>query len=366
MGRYQDVSEASQKTDIDNGSIHKVLRGDRATAGGFIWKIEEHVNENISTNELKEAIHAQGLTEDEVKSVKIWQTMSGETRYSIVTKDGGKAAQKFKDEFFEKLKTISPPEKKRSYTKKDNNSIVYEISLPDIHYGKDTDDNVETAEEHFMNSVIELHERASGLNIDRFLLPIGNDGMNSEGFSRATTKGTPQQDSAAWQETFVGYCNLMVRAVCFLARTAPVDLVVIQGNHDYERMFYAGEFLRAFFLNDERVNVDNGYDSRKYYEYGINMIMFTHGDKEKPAQMPLIMATEQPEMFARTKHREVHCGHLHKEMINEYRGIKVRFIPSICGNDEWHKMMGYEAKRTGQAHIWNKQRGYEGYLQTNV
>ena len=96
------------------------------------------------------------------------------------------------------------------------------------------------------------------------------------------------------------------------------------------------------------------------------MIMFTHGDKEKPAEMPLIMATEEPEMFARTQHREVHCGHLHKEMINEYRGIKVRFIPSICGNDEWHKMKGYEAKRTGQAHIWNKERGYEGYLQTNI
>ena len=82
--------------------------------------------------------------------------------------------------------------------------------------------------------------------------------------------------------------------------------------------------------------------------------------------MPLIMATEQPEMFARTTSREAHCGHLHKEMVNEYRGIKVRFIPSICKNDDWHKMMGYEAKRTGQAHIWNKQRGYEGYLQTNV
>ena len=168
VGRYQDVSEASSKTDIDNGSIHKVLRGDRATAGGFMWKQENEVSENISSNELKEAIHAQGLTEDEVKSVKIWQTMGGDTRYSIVTRDGGKASQKFKDEFFEKLKTISPPEKKRSYTKKDNNSIVYEISLPDIHYGKDTDDSVETAEEHFMNSVKELHERASGLNIDRF------------------------------------------------------------------------------------------------------------------------------------------------------------------------------------------------------
>jgi hypothetical protein len=53
-------------------------------------------------------------------------------------------------------------------------------------------------------------------------------------------------------------------------------------------------------------------------------------------------------------------------MVNEYRGVKVRFIPSICANDAWHKMMGYEAKRTGQGHIWSKSRGYEGYLQTNV
>jgi len=214
--------------------------------------------------------------------------------------------------------------------------------------------------------VKDLMNKASGLNIERILLPVGNDGMNSEGYSRATTKGTSQHDSAGWQETFVGYCNLMVRAICFLTETAPVDVIIIQGNHDYERMFYSGEFLRAFFINDERVIVDNNYNSRKYYKYGTNMIMFTHGDKEKKAEMPLIMATEEPKMFAETTHREVHCGHLHKEMVNEYRGIKVRFIPSICGNDEWHKMMGYEAKRTGQAHIWNKLRGYEGYLQTNI
>ena len=91
--------------------------------------------------------------------------------------------------------------------------------------------------------------------------------------------------------------------------------------------FYAGEVLSAWFKNDQNVVVDNGLESRKYYEYGTNMIMFTHGDKEKAAQMPLKMPTEQPMMFARTKFREVHCGHLHKEMVNEYRGIKVRFIP---------------------------------------
>ena len=152
----------------------------------------------------------------------------------------------------------------------------------------------------------------------------------------------------------------------YLKEKAPVDIIVVSGNHDYERMFYAGDVLAGWYRNDANVTVDNTYSSRKYYEYGQNMLMFTHGDKEKPADMPLILATKNPEMFARTSHHEVHCGHLHKEMVNEYRGIKVRFLPSICPNDEWHKQMGYEAKRTGQAYIWNKHKGLEGYLQTNV
>jgi hypothetical protein len=79
------------------------------------------------------------------------------------------------------------------------------------------------------------------------------------------------------------------------------------------------------------------------------------------------MATEQPEMWSSSKFREAHCGHVHKEQVNEYMGTKVRFIPSICGNDEWHKNRGYIGTiRAGQVHIWNKRRGYEGHLQTNV
>ena len=352
----------SERLDCSVEACSNALKEARIEAKGNEFDLD-----NVNTQQLskfKQFLQSNEIKEESVSSVKFWQNVSGENRFSVVVKGEDNIMKETKEEIIKHLENFSP--KVENNYKSVDDPIVYEISLPDIHYGKMDGQTLDEAEDLYMDVIKDLMDKATGLNIERILLPIGNDGMNSEGFSRATTKGTPQQDSAAWQETFVGYCNLMVRAVCLLARTAPIDLVVIQGNHDYERMFYAGEFLRAFFLNDERVNVDNGYDVRKYYEYGINMIMFTHGDKEKPAQMPLIMATEQPEMFARTKHREVHCGHLHKEMINEYRGIKVRFIPSICGNDEWHKMMGYEAKRTGQAHIWNKQRGYEGYLQTNI
>jgi len=356
------AARLSEKLDCSVETCRHALKEARLDAKGSDWDLD-NVNES-EISEFKQFLQDNEIDETDVKSVKFWQNMQGENRFSVVVKGEDDLMKAAKKEMVALLETYSPKVEKDYARVQD--PVVYEISLPDIHYGKYTGQTLDEAEEEYMNTVKDLLSKAQGLNIEKILLPIGNDGMNSEGYSRATTKGTPQQDSAEWQETFVGYCNLMVRAIHYLAKTAPVDVVVVQGNHDYERMFYAGEYLRAFFKNDERVDVDNNFDSRKYYKYGVNLIMFTHGDKEKPAEMPLIMATEQPMLFAETKFREVHCGHKHKEQVDEYRGIKVRFIPSICANDAWHKMMGYEAKRTGQAHIWSKQRGYEGYLQTNI
>ena len=352
----------SERLDCSVEACRNALREARIEA-----KENDFDLDNVSKSEItefKKFLDSNGIAEEDVKSVKFWQSMSGENRFSVVTKGEDNIMKEIKEEIIESLEKYSPKVEKKYESV--NDPIVYEVSLPDIHYGKIDGQTLDEAEEAYMHTIKDLMIKASGLNIERILLPVGNDGMNSEGYSRATTKGTSQQDSAGWQETFVGYCNLMVRAINFLARTAPVDVIVIQGNHDYERMFYSGEFLRAFFLNDERVTVDNGYDSRKYYKYGTNMIMFTHGDKEKPAEMPLIMATEEPMMFAKAKFREVHCGHLHKEMVNEYRGIKVRFIPSICANDSWHKLMGYQSLRCAQAYIWSKEKGCEGYLQVNI
>ena len=331
-------------------------------------EMKEELN-NSSENVISEFqtfLDNNSIKSEDVASVKFWQTMSGKQRFSVVTKKNDTNIYDVKEEIEKFASTYSPRVPSVVRANKLLDPVACEVSLPDIHYGKLTGYTLEEIEAQFMSTVEDLIKKASGFDIETFILPIGNDGMNSEGLRGTTTKGTPQHDSAGWKETFRGYWNLMVRAIDFLEKIAPVHVIVVSGNHDYERMFYAGDVLSGWYRNNKNVTVDNSGSSRKYFEYGTNMIMFTHGDKEKPVDMPLIMATEQPEMFARTSHRETHCGHLHKEMVNEYRGVKVRFIPSICPNDEWHKQMGYEAKRTGQAYIWNRLRGLEGYLQTNV
>lgn len=322
-------------------------------------------NNNVIT-EFESYLIENGINRDDVSSVKFWQTMKGEQRFSVVTKNDKISIEEIKKEIEEFASIFSPTVYKQTAPFKEKEGVAYEISLPDVHYGKLTELSIDAVEDQFLSTVYNLVDKAKGLEIEKFILPIGNDGMNSEGMRFTTTKGTFQHDAIGWRESFQGYCRLMIKAIDYLKTKAPVHVVVVSGNHDFERMFYAGDVIKGWYRNDKNVVVDNSMESRKYVEYGVNMIMYTHGDKERPSEMPLIMATEQPEMFARCSVREVHCGHLHKEMVNEYRGIKVRFIPSICANDDWHKMMGYSAIRTGQAYIWSKTNGLEGYLQTIV
>lgn len=324
-------------------------------------------SDNVIT-EFEQYLEKNGIDHSMVNSVKYWQNMKGEQRFSVVTKNERtieeiqKDIEEFAGSYSPRARKINKPSRNRNFKSK----VTLEISLPDIHYGKLTEISLEEMEKQFLDTIEDLVLKASGLNIERILLPIGNDGMNTDSMRMSTTKGTPQHDVVGWKESFKGYWTLIVRAVDFLKDVAPVDIIVVSGNHDYERMFYAGDVLAGWFRNDQDVTVDNSTMPRKYYKYGKNMIMFTHGDNEKPSDMPLIMATEQPEMFASTEFRETHCGHYHKEQVNEYRGVKVRFLPSICALDEWHKKMGYQALRTAQAFVWNYDEGLEGYLQSNV
>ena len=218
-----------------------------------------------------------------------------------------------------------------------------------------------------MDIVMELWEKSKGSNIEQLLMPIGNDGMNSEGLSKATTAGTPQDDYMGWRQSFRGYWQLMDTAITWLSKKVPVKVVIVQGNHDFERMFYIGELLESRYTNNPNIEVDNSLNERKYYQYGSNMFLNFHGDKVKRQNIPLLMATEEPIMWSTTKFREALVGHIHKELVDEIMGTKVRHIPSICGNDEWHKGRAYVGtQRVGQMHIYHFDRGYEGMFQVNV
>jgi hypothetical protein len=91
------------------------------------------------------------------------------------------------------------------------------------------------------------------------------------------------------------------------------------------------------------------------------MLMFCHGDGGKRDDYALLMATEKPEMFGRTKFREAHIGHTHQTRLEEKHGVRVRVIPSLSPADDWHSENGFVGNlRSAEAYFWNKKEGLVG------
>lgn len=268
-------------------------------------------------------------------------------------------------EVIEYFKNQVPTLKRSVQIKNSGGNYLYEISIPDLHLSKlcwsqetgHQDYDIRKAADMFKSAFYGLLDRVDISDIDKILLPIGNDFFNSEGKVKMTTNGTPQDDDTRWPKSFSVGCNLITDVLSDVSKNLNVDVVVVPGNHDFERSFYLGEFLRAWFRENEAVTIDNTPTPRKYYEFGNNLIMFTHGRDEKQKDLPLIMATENSS-FSMCKHRTVHLGHLHQYSVREDKGVSVKVLPSLCPPDAWHTLKGYvNNKRAAMGFLYDPKYG---------
>lgn len=259
--------------------------------------------------------------------------------------------------------------------------VMLEMSLPDVHIGKlawaaETGDeyNLAIAQERFMDAFLYLLEDATKRHrVERIIFPVGNDLLNCDGPHGMTTGGTPQSNDGRYQKAYQVTIGLLVGAIERLVAVAPVEVLSVPGNHDTLSAWTITETLGAWFRNSPHVKVDNSPSLRKYVRHGKCLIGFTHGDKEKPESLPLIMAQERAGDWADTKAREWHLGHKHTVstkvvgQLAEHTGVRVRILPSLSGSDAWHSQMGYVHNiKSAEAYLWHKERGLIGVSYYNV
>lgn len=270
---------------------------------------------------------------------------------------------------------------------KENN--LFEVTIFDLHLGKlawggETGESYDTkiARQRFLTTVATLIKNSSGFQYNRILFPIGSDFFNSDTIFNTTTKGTPQDEDLRWQKTFNVGVRLLIDAINLLKQIGvPIDVVNIPGNHDFERSFYLGSYLEAWFNSDTQVKVNNGASPRKYYRFGKVLIGLTHGSEEKESSLPLIMASdiESKPLWSETVYHEWHVGHIHRkrdmkytvldkaQMTNEDLGVTVRYLSSLTGTEEWHHKKGFiGAIKAGEGFIWNDESGMIAHLNANL
>lgn len=242
--------------------------------------------------------------------------------------------------------------------------LMLEVPIVDLHIAKlawapETGHNYDTkiAKKRFMNVIDDVVKRSAGMDFEQVIFPVGNDFFNYDDIAGSTTAGTRQDNDSRWQRMFTDGCELLIAAIDILSKIAPIKVFQIPGNHDTMTSFYAIALLHAWFRNNDNVEVDINPSTRKYVEFGKNLIGFTHGDKEG-RRLFGNMQVEAAEAWGRTLYREWHTGHLHSEHVKEEHGVKVRRLSSVVSPDAWHAQMGYVgAIATSQSFVWCAERG---------
>lgn len=276
---------------------------------------------------------------------------------------------------FKKIFT-SIPLKKFTYKEPNQSGKVFEIDIADAHISKlvwpnecnGGDYNLRLAVSEFKDTIADLVTRIQYDNVETILFPVLGDFFNSDNIAGTTTAGTPQATSedTRWQKTFTTGCNLLAEVIESLAIDYKVEVPIIPGNHDYERSYYLGEFLRAYFRNHPNVKINNEPTQRKYFVFGQNMILYTHGNEEKITDLPMIMATERKLDWGKTKYRFIHLGHHHKQEVTENHGVVTRIIRALVPSDAWMTSKGYVGNiRGGQAFLYDPDLGQVAQFMCN-
>jgi molybdopterin converting factor small subunit len=286
-----------------------------------------------------------------------------------------------KDDIIEEMKQYSPKYPKIEY-KFDEKSKGYllEVALMDLHYGlmvwgqeSGYDYDIKIASQLFISAINKILVQSKGYNIREILFTVGNDFFNVDTIGNTTTAGTPQDEDTRWKKTFKKGRELLIEGINLLSQVAPVNVLVIPGNHDSQRSFFVGDALECWFNNSKQVNVNNSPKVRKYYKFGKCMILLAHGRDEKMADYPLLMASEEPIMWAETKFKEVHLGEIHhkKEIsflsTEEYKGVTVRYMRSLSAPSNWAYTKGFVSSlRAGEAFIWDEENGLIAQFTANI
>jgi len=250
--------------------------------------------------------------------------------------------------------------------KEKSSGLMLEINIPDLHVGKlawgvetgGPNYDVKIAEETFNRALETLLSRTSGYKFDEILFVIGNDLLNSDDVEGRTTSGTYVSTDARYHKTFAATRTMIIKATARLKQIAPVKIFPVYGNHDRLSAWHLADSVEMFFSGDDSISVDNRPRARKYHSFGKVMLCFTHGDKGKKSDYPLVMATEEPEMFGKSVFRECHTGHTHMTRLDEQHGVRVRVLPALCPADDWHSQHAFVGnKRSAEAYVWDKEEG---------
>lgn len=258
---------------------------------------------------------------------------------------------------------------------------LLEVSLYDHHFGKKSwavhggqSYDLRIAADMWKHAVDITLEKAGHHKFSKVIIPIGNDLFHvNDALSRTANDTRVESTDDRFEKVFRVVTESVRYAVERSREVAPVELLYVPGNHDRTISWFTCETLWWAYRSDKHVTIDNTPTSRKYRQFGVNLLGYTHGDACKWSKLPGLMSIDAPrEMWATTSYRVFNTGHLHKKataqtMVGDVvDGVVLKTLPSLCGTDYWHYLHGFVGSpRMMECAIYSDEYGQVGYELTH-
>ena len=367
-GTPSSINEIAREFAIPRNILVKYLKAHNIT----------HDSEPFSVEEIKSRSE-EDLVEEALQITRSALFKQIEQAKWKQTQKEALAWRKFHNDLILPLESLNrvPVEVRKLDLKRQGKEFAIVLGLTDFHYGKYSDPlengasfGKKEAEEMLFQATQEVLKRVTCMGKpEKIIIPIGSDFLHMDTDKGTTTSGTAQDLDGTPAEILTGACDLLNKWLNSLRQVAPLELVLMSGNHDRLLGISLLLYVEALFTNCKDVTVHRQRCPRTYVTYGSNLIGFAHGDGvKKTKDLVGHMARENPNDWAVSKHKTIYTGHLHFEKTDTDAvfGVTRYQIPSLSGPDRWHSLNGFEgAPRMLPAYIHDKEEGLISIVYSN-
>jgi hypothetical protein len=317
----------------------------------LVWteNIQRNISKLISRRESKgvvEECEKNGLNFD--KATNYWHKGKN---YSILFKESKEAFnyEDFKEDFIGTVKDLAPNHIQIIRNNSDEEGHCLLIDPADVHINK-LCSAFETGEEYksqiavqrVKDGVAGIIKKSEGFNIDKIILIVGNDILNTDNTRAQTTKGTQQDTHLKWFDAFLMAKQLYIDIIQTLVSIADLEIVYNVSNHDEMSGFFLMDSLYSWYNKHPNISFNRSPSHRKYTVYGKNLIGTTHGDGAKQTDLPLLMCHEASRNWHECKHRYWFTHHVHHKTSKDIMSVQIESLRSPSPADSWHHKSGYQ------------------------
>lgn len=359
ISRSTDVAKAYAKaknveyTETIRKNVSKILCSDKDTdTNQYTTKGVSRLSalkEDGTIMDIREYCDTYKLPFDQVKSYKLVTHSGNGAYYNIAsTYVSVESESDFHKDILDSISRMSNRPKTIKRKEKSTESYLLVVDPADVHIGKLADSfevgedyNSQIAVKRVREGVEGILQKASGFKIDQILFIGGNDILHVDTPKNTTTAGTFQNTDGMWYRNFLMAKSIYIDVLDRLLEVADVHFVFNPSNHDYMTGFFLADIIQTYYKNCKNITFDCSIAHRKYYTYHKNLIGTSHGDGGKTADLPLTMAHEAKEAWAKTDHKYFYIHHIHHKTSKDYMGVCVEALRSPSGTDAWHSKEQY-------------------------